>query len=196
MAMKFDLKPLLWTELEVSAIVAGAVAANQLADETKIFKKDFEQHPDWFKADRKDAPWHIKFFPGMKALAAVYVATNMVKNPWIKLLLYGVAFQGTLQQVRIFTWDAEKGEGMVKEIGQASTAAELDRKLREIAEGDRMSGPEEDQPNIVNQYSTGVAGPQIYDEAEMLMRPSGPAWDKYPSAVAGFYDDSGNVFTA
>ena len=153
------LKKIAWTELEVGAIVAGAVWSNQMFDERKFFKKDFEEHPAWFMGDRADAPWYIKWSGALKALGAVAAATFYVTNAWIKLLLYGVAFQGTLQQVRIWTWNKDTNAAMFDSIGQSSGSAKsLDAKLRDIAERYRATNGPQYLGAVVDQYSTAVSG--------------------------------------
>lgn len=171
-----------WTEAEVGVIMAGGVLTARFLDDTKIFKDQFAKNPAWFQGSREGAPFYIKWSGGIKALGALTAATY-VKNPWIKLLLMGVALHGTLQQVRVITYDKTKGSFRVDQIGYRNQS-ELDTELRRLAEQHRgMNGPvyiqapEQAEP-LSQRYDTAVAY----------------AGNRYESAVAGVYDELGFNF--
>ena len=146
-----QLKNIAKTELEVVALVAGAVASNQFLADEKIFKEKFATNPTWFTGSREGAPFYIKHSGILKAAVAVYGST-FVKNNWLKLLLFGVAFQGTLQEVRVLTFDKTNNTDRFKAIGNAK---ELDDKLRALAEKARMSGLGEYQDTSVAAANAG-----------------------------------------
>lgn len=153
------LKDVLWTEAEVGAMVVGAVASTKLLDERKIFKDDFAQHPEWFAGPRTNAPWYIKYAGGGKAIAAVF-ASHQIKEPWLKLLLYGVAIQGTIQEGRRITWNADANDYRYAGIQGGSKTATLDAKLKEMAQNYSATGT----PRFVggsqygDRFKTNVAG--------------------------------------
>jgi len=143
--MKY-VKSVAWTELELLTIIGGAVASQQWVGDEKICKAQFATNPAWFQGNRDGAPFYIKHSGLGKAIAAVLIAGMIKKKEGIagfaKLGLLGVAFQGTLQEVRVLTWDKTKGEARFKQIGTADDTAALDAKLRELAMQHRVNGPE------------------------------------------------------
>jgi hypothetical protein len=186
MTFEQRLKAVAWTEIEVGSVVLGAIASQQFFSDEKIFKKDFDEHPEWFMDGREGSPFLIKWAGGLKAGAALLTMTY-VTNPWLRLVLMGVAFQGSLQQARVLTWNynAEK-EGKnpdrIKKIGDA--ASDLDAKLKAAADKYRtmgteyLNGPEylsgsPDDP-LATRYESSVSG-----------SPDDPLATRYESSVSG-----------
>ena len=184
MTIEQRLKSVAWTEAEVGVVIAGAVIGGQFMDDRKLFKKKFAEHPEWFEADRHEAPFMIKWSGAIKAGGALF-ATTYVKNPWVKLFLMGVAFQGTLQQARILTWDKEKNHHRIDRVG-AGNMKDLDAKLRAAAEQYRMKGPE-----YVNgpDYVSGIPPGERY-ESSVAFNPDVPLSERYQGSVAGVYDET------
>lgn len=168
------LKSIAWTEAEVGTMVAGAVLTSQFLDDTKIFKDQYAKNPQWFNGARDDAPFYIKWSGALKAGGALY-ATTFVKNPWVKLLLMGVAFAGTTQQVRVLTYNKTKSDYRLNAIGQGNTS-QLDEELRQLADQYRDTRGQ----NYVN-------GPKYING-------SVPLSERYNSSVAAKEDDLGDRY--
>jgi len=179
MSFETRIKSVVWTEAEVATVIAGAVIGGQFVDDRKIWKEKFQQHPEWFEGPRANAPFMIKWSGALKAGAALY-ACSYVTNPWLKLFLMGIAFQGTLQQARIITWDKHQNVDRIHKIGDSSAAA-LDDKLRSMAEQYRAThGPEYinlPDPEQSRRYETSVALPDPQQS------------ERYTTAVAGVFDE-------
>jgi hypothetical protein len=167
---KEHLKKGFWTECEVIAVVGGAVLANQLFTDERIFAGHFKENPEWFKDDRAGAPPYIKFAPAIKAGIAV-TASTYVDNPWLKLGLMGVAFQETLRQGRILTF--KDGKSKIHKVGDANQT-ELDAQMKQLAEQTRTATPEF-LGDAGTMYETNVATPEYL----------GDAGNQYETNVAG-----------
>ena len=171
-----------WSELELAAVIAGAVLVTEFLPDHKIWKKHYVSNPEWFRDGRHGAPFMIRWAGGIKAVSALYLSTYTT-NPWVKLILMGIAFQGTLQQVRVLTWDAKKNQQRFNTIGDAT---QLDAQLKNLAEKYRTQGPEyiEGFRELGDRYTTQVAGTEIQA-------------DRYSTQVAGAEDmiyDEDEVF--
>lgn len=165
------LKKAMWTEAEVGVMLAGSIAAVKFLDDKKIFKDQFAKNPAWFTGSREGAPFYIKWSGGLKAVAAL-TAASYVKNPWIRLALMGVAFHGSLQQLRVLTYDKEKQKDRIDQIGQSQKSqAELDAELKRLASEYRenLAAPDYVGQPLTDRYQSAVAG----------------LTDRYKSAVAG-----------
>jgi hypothetical protein len=177
------LKSAAWTEVEVGAVVLGGILGTKFLDDKKIWKEKFESNPEWFDGPREGAPFMIKWSGALKAGGAV-VASTYFENPWIKLILIGIAVQGTIQQLRVLTYDKEKGDYRIKKVG-AKTATEIDaelaaqaKKYREMMQGpDYLNGPEYvGAEDLGDRYKSQVAG-------------GDDLGDRYKSQVAGIFDE-------
>lgn len=179
--LKAHLKQAAWTELEVAAMVGGSIIATKMIDERKIFKDAFQKNPQWFDMNRHGAPMHIRWFPGITAGAAV-LASTYVKNPWLKFALFGVALRGSLEQIRILTFDKEKQIYRLPQIGAgAQSEAQLDAELRQIAEENRVYGPE---------FTNGpeYTGAREYGNRYMTSVAAREYGNRFMTNVAGAYD--------
>lgn len=182
MELTKHLKSALWTEAEVGAALVGAVGATMMLDAKKIFANDYAINPQWFTGNRMGAPFKIKYFGAIKAGGAV-MASTYIQNPWLKLVLMGIALQGTLEQARVLAFDQNTSTSKLPMIGD-SGQQQLDAELKKLAEGYRKgtNGPEY-VGDAGNRYESQVAGSE-----EM-----GDAGNRYESQVAGVYDEDHNM---
>lgn len=116
------IKTAAYTELEVGALVLGAGAGAKFLSREKILPNS---KPDSFV---------YKNFNLIKAGGAA-VAATYITNPWIKLIVMGIALQGTVSFLRERWVDKATGEPMYPAI-QAATEdlTTLDNKLKQAAE--------------------------------------------------------------
>jgi hypothetical protein len=188
------LKNAAWTELEVGAVVVGGVAATKWLSAKKVFKDEFSKNPQWFDGDRPGAPFKIKWWGGIKAGGAI-VASTYVTNPWFKLILMGIAVQGTVEQLRVLTYNVKKQSYKIDEIGANANQAEIDRQLAEQAEKYRammsVDGPEF-MGDAGDRYETNVAGPDFVGDAGdryktmVAMKKNGMLFDEDDDDMIGF----------
>lgn len=181
MDLQKQLTQIAWTGGEVGMMVLGAVMSNQWISDQKIFAKQFKTNPSWFEKNRKGAPFYIQWSGGLKAAAALWGASMIDTSKggwgmWLKLFLYGVAFQGIAQQLRILTWNVAKDAERFDKIGAEKSEKEIDAELRQIAEEYRRTHGLDDDMGAPEQYSTTVAAPE-------------PLSDRYDTSVAGTYDE-------
>jgi len=162
------LKSAMWTGAEAIVLTGGAVIANRVLDERKLFAKEFAQNPLWFEGARSGAPFKIQWYGAIIASAAA-VASTYVQNVWLKLALMGVVLFGVLRQAQIVTYKPGQPE---LHIGQGEK--ELDEKLKKLAQEYRTSGV-----NPTNEYSSTVASPE----------------NPYSTTVAGETDDNSVGFS-
>ncbi len=95
--------------LNVGVILGGAIASQKMLDFSRLFKNLDPTH------------WAIKFQGAIKFGAAfLSLAFFSHKMPGlVKMLLYGIMFQGALSGLRAATVD-EKGESFFEQIGRGN----------------------------------------------------------------------------
>lgn len=181
------MKDAAWGGLEVGAAIGGAVLANKfLFNEEKIFKDKWATNPEWFQGGRMDAPWNVRYYPGLVAGGAL-LASTYINNPWIKMMLFGVAVAGGFKQLRILTWDKKRGDFKIKEIGDSASRA--DAELKKMAEQYRRANEEEVKGPEYGLEKEEVRGPEYSgypgDRYESSIALSSILGDRYDSSVAG-----------
>jgi len=193
MSLEKHLKNVAWTGAEIGVTVLGGIVATKVLDDRKIFKDQFAKNPSWFEGPRDGAPIYIKWSGGLKAGAAI-TAASYIKNPWAKLFLFGIAYQGVLQQARILTWDKEKNSARIG--ASSSETAELDKELRNLAKRHRTMGTDEMSGEHSSSIADGMEGPEyvsgyreLGDRYQSSVAGYSDLGDRYKSAVAGAYDE-------
>lgn len=190
MSFEKHLKNIGWTGAEIAVTVGGGIVATKFLDDRKLFKEKFASNPSWFEGSREGAPFMIKWSGGLKAAGSIFAA-SYVKNPWFKLVLFGIAYQGLVQQARVLTWDKTKNESRV---GASSEDAKLDAELRALAEKHRTSGAEETSGHE-SAIASEMDGPEYLGATHDLgdRYQSAVAYaelgDRYQSSVAGVWDE-------
>ena len=168
--MNFEktLKDIAWTEAEVIAVGAGMIVSSKFLNDKKLFKKHYDQNPDFFEGSRHGAPFMIKWSGAIKAGGAIFASTH-IKNPWAKLFLLGVALQGTVQQAKVLTFDEKTGKSRIG-AGEGSTDSEALKKLDDALKGYAMDFREQINgtqyingtvDNYTERYTSQVAGTQF-----------------------------------
>lgn len=170
--MKFDVKSSMKTiqndGMQLLELGAGAIAAKKFLDFEKLMPN---ANPDAFYIKNQGA---VKFFG-----ALLLPGLLGVKNPHIKNIAQGVAFEGMLSAARQYTTNKTTGKAFFEPLGEL----------------DEMSGDDDMLQGYVDEYPTGVgygAGEPYVERmsavagGEMTGAMSGVAWG---DDMAGDGDD-------
>lgn len=142
------------------AVVGGSMLMSQkFLDFNLLFKNQIAKDPAYANK------WFIKHQGAIKFSVGVIAAVH-IKNPWLRLLAFGVAANGLVQEVRVLA--TKDGQPMFDKIGQN----DLDKKLLEAA---RSAGA------VGDQYQTMVAGPLGTEYSTQVARPIDLMNDNYTS---------------
>lgn len=134
------------TLLEVGDVGVGMIASKKFLDFEKIFPN---ADKEGFFIKNQGA---VKFIGG--ALGAAYV-----KNPWVKLFLFGIALEGGITAARKFTTNKE-GVAFFEMIGRSNGSSSNDDAQR-MLDAARSAPATMLGENPTREYPTMVAGPSV-----------------------------------
>lgn len=171
-----------YTVAEVAVVGGSMLLTKKFLDFETLFKNQIAADPKY-----KDKFW-MKHEGGIKLVAGA-LAASYVKNPWLKMVLIGVAVGGFIQEVRVLTTKAD-GSSFFDQIGQPKMGADnsLDQMMKEAADRAQqeleMSGV-----NSTKMYPTAVGkqmnSTRMYPTAVGLKRIPGLGNDNPGSHAVG-----------
>lgn len=150
MKYTFPARASMMTAAEIGVVGGSMLLTQKFLDFNVIFKNQIAKNPDYVNR------WWIRHQGAVKFAVGVLAAVH-IDNPWLRLLAFGVAANGLVQEVRVLA--VKDGAPLFDKIGQN----DLDAKLLQAAKN--VGGP------IGTEYKTMVAGP-------------GPIATQYPTQVA------------
>jgi len=169
--MNYNFNPIskmaLMTAGEIGVVGGSMLLSQKFLDFNMLFKNQIAKDPKY-----KDK-WFIKHQGGIKFTVGVLAAIN-IKNPWLRLLAFGVAANGLVQEVRVLA--TKDGAPLFDSIGNG-----MDAKLLEAA---KKAGA------VGDQYQTMVAGPVGTEFLTQVARPVDLMNDNYTS-VGNAYMERG-----
>lgn len=154
---KFDIKGIGKSAMETGKVLlpvtAGVIGAQKFLDAKTFFK------------DKDPNLWYIKHEGALK-FGGVVITLAMWKKcpPMVKYLLYGVAIQGLIKEVRVLTTDTA-GKTFVDQIGAGEYDAAITQMAQDIQNAANMNGVD---PITQNIYSS-VAGIGMIDPTVSLI---------------------------
>lgn len=180
--LKFEAKKIGMTAGEIGTLAGGMILTKKFLDFNTLFKKQIEADPAF--ADK----WFIKG-QGWIRFGVGLIAASYVKNPWVKLLMFGVALEGAITGIR------QVSGGFFEPIGRTGQKQlpPADDELLRLAQqydnsmqgtdtvfqyGSSVSGNQ----NPVNEYSSSVSGtnPGTVDLTESIMDATGAVgWGEF-----------------
>lgn len=170
--MKYNFNPIskmaVMTAGEIGVVGGSMLMSQKFLDFNILFKNQIAADPKYAQK------WFIKHQGGIKFAIGVLAAIN-IKNPWLRLLAFGVAANGLVQEVRVLA--TKDGQPMFDRIGQN----ELDKKLLQAAKSAGAVG---------DKYQTMVAGPVGTEYLTQVARPVDLMNDNYTS-VGQIYMERG-----
>jgi len=120
-------KVIAMTAGEVGVVTGGMIMAAKFLDFNTLFKNQIAKDPKY--ADK----WFIKHQGAIKFIGGLAIAAFM-PNPWLKLLFLGVAAEGLLRQVRVFS-TMKDGTNWLDKIGKGANTgqntSQIDQELRD-----------------------------------------------------------------
>lgn len=147
--MKFNLKSIGKNigkdAMEVGLIMGGAIASRKFIDLDSLLK---DQPADGFLRKHQG---------GIKAVAALSIAAALPankKNDMIRSILFGVAIDGALREVRTLTTD-DAGTSWFEQIGNINPDSEFPT---------GVSGANNEYVDLAQNSNTGVAGMGMNDD--------------------------------
>lgn len=158
--LKFEAKKIGMTGAEIGTLAGGMILTKKFLDFNTLFRKQIEADPafaeKWFI---KGQGW-IRFGVGL-------IAASYVKNPWIKLIMFGVALEGAITGVR------QLSGGFFEPIGRTGqkTLPPADDELLKLARqyDNSMQGV-----NPALEYSSSVSGANPVDEYSSTVSGTNP----------------------
>lgn len=182
--MKFNFKEAgkhtLMTVAEIGTVGGSMILTKKFLDFNTVFKRQIEADPKYAEK------FHIKHQGAIKLVGGA-LGASMVKNPWIKLALVGVALEGFITEARTLMTD-DKGTAYFDAIGAANE--DIDQEMLAAAQLTNGMGM-----NPADAYPTGVSGGYMGAESVDLSNPGttyvsgmgmNPA-SAYPTGVSGGY---------
>jgi len=154
------------TAAEIAVVGGSMLLSQKFLDFNVLFKNQIAADPRY--AER----WFIKHQGAIKFAVGVLAAVH-IQNPWLRLLAFGVAANGLVQEVRVIA--TKDGQPLFDKIGQNN----LDSKLLDIA---RRTGA------VGDQYQTMVAGPLSTQYPTQVARPVDLMNESYTSVGAAFME--------
>lgn len=149
------------TALEIGVVGTSMLLSQKFLSFDELFKDKIAADPTY-----KDK-WFIKHQGAIKFAVGVLAAVH-IPNPWLRLVAFGVAANGLVQEIRVLT-TKEDGTERFEKIGET----DFDKRLRQAAESVR--GP------LSQKYPTQVAGPLGTEYLTQVARPIDLMNDNYSS---------------
>lgn len=112
------------TGLEIGVVGGSMLLSQKFLDFNVIFKNQIAADPTY--VDK----WYIKHQGAVKFAVGVLAAIH-ISNPWLRLLAFGVAANGLVQEIRVLA--VKDGQPMFDKIG----ASDFDKKLLNAANSAR-----------------------------------------------------------
>jgi hypothetical protein len=131
------------TVAEVAVLGGGMIVTKKFLDFNVLFKNQIEKDPKFAEK------WFIKHQGAIKLVAGA-IGAYYVKNPWVRMLLIGVALEGFVSEVRVLTTNKD-GVSFFDKIGQGQS--DLDAQLLQAAKEAEISGGQLDPASA---YPTAV----------------------------------------
>jgi len=143
---------------EITVVGGSMLLSQKFLDFNVLFKNQIAKDPAYTEK------WFIKHQGAIKFAVGVIAAIH-IQNPWLRLLAFGVAANGLVQEVRVLA--VKDGAPMFDKIGQ-----NLDEKLLQAA---RSAGA------VGDQYQSMVAGTLATQYPSQVARPIDLMNDNYAS---------------
>jgi len=136
-------KMAMMTAAEIGVVGGSMLLSQKFLDFNTIFKNQIAADPTY-----KDK-WFIKHQGAIKFAVGVLAAVH-IQNPWLRLLAFGVAANGLVQEIRVLA--TKDGQPIFDAIGNRK---DLDAKLLQAAKSAAMRGT----GAVGDHYQTMVAAP-------------------------------------
>lgn len=156
------------TAAEIGVVGGSMLLSQKFLDFNVLFKNQIARDPAYTEK------WWMKHQGAIKFAVGVIAAIH-IENPWLRLLAFGVAANGLVQEVRVLA--TKDGAPLFDKIGQS----DLDKKLLEAA---RSAGA------VGDRFQTMVAGPVGTEYPTQVARPVDLMNDNYTS-VGNAYMERG-----
>jgi len=158
---------------EVGVITGGIIVTKKFLDFKNLFKNQIAANPDYANK------FHIKH-QGIIKVAAGTIGASMVKNPWIKLALIGMAVEGAITEIRVLTTNKETGASFFDQIGAGESQMDLEMlEAAKMIKGNEEEGMEGVGADYGDRYATMVSGNDY--------------GDRYATSVGQFTGRGGNI---
>lgn len=156
------------TGAEVGAMSVGAIIGVKWLSRDHIFRKSQEGvEPEmWeFREGYDEKSFAYRHWGGIKFAGAAFLSTY-VENPWLKLIIIGIAIEGAIQELRVLSHSEEDDKFAFEKIGANE---DVNQQLKDAAKNYLTQGVTDQYSSAVgavtDQYSSAVGMPMLQDNS-------------------------------